>query len=82
MDDLIRGQTSADDVQLEDFSQFLLVGQQSIQIVLAEPAEGFVGRGQQRQLAGARDALHEVGCKVLHDAVEFVQDPVALLLRT
>lgn len=81
MYDLVGREPAPDDVQLQDFRQFLLVGQQGVEVVLAEAPKRLVRRREQGQLAGAGDALHEIGGKVLHDAVKLVQDPVALLLR-
>jgi hypothetical protein len=80
VDDFIGRQTSADDVELQHFRQLLLVAQQRVQVALAQPPEGFVGRCQQGQLAGSGDVLHEIGGVVLHNAVELVEDAVALLL--
>lgn len=81
LDDLVGRETAPDDVQLQDFRQFLLIGQQGVEVVLAEAPERLVRRREQGELAGAGDALHEVRGKVFHDAIELVQDAVALLLR-
>lgn len=67
-------------MKLQDFSQFLLIGQQSVKILFAEPAESLVRRSQEGQFSGACDALHKIGGKIFHDAVELVKDAVALFL--
>lgn len=81
LNNLVGRQSPADDVQLEDFRQFLLVGEEGVQIGLADPAESLVGRGQESEGSVTGDALHEVDGVVLHDAVELVEDPVALFLQ-
>ena len=75
-------QASADDVQLQYFRQFVLIGEQSVEIGLSQSAESFIRRGQQGQFSGTSDVLHEIGGKVFHDTVEFVQNSVALLLQS
>ena len=81
LDDLVGWQVSANDVQLEDFGQFLLIGKKGVQIGLTQATEGFVGRGQQGQFAAAGDVLHKTDGVVFHDAVELVENSVTLFLQ-
>lgn len=81
VDYFVRGQSTSDDVQVQDLGEFLLVGEQRVEDAIVQAAEGFVGRRQQRQFAGARDVLHEIGGEVFHNAIEFVENAVALPLQ-
>ena len=81
LQDLLRRQPPADDMQLEDLRQLGPVGQKRVEIGFAEPAESFVGRRQQSQRRVTGEALHEVIRVIFYDAVEFVENSITLFLH-